>query len=111
MTTDNSGVSDGYHTFEELYNHRHCLFLALMRSHPKLSWRAVCHADGTHYKGWIICGMHLPTGDITYHLPAVLWSKLNGCGITTSTRAPEWDGHTSQDVITRLDKWLSYNMP
>lgn len=103
----NSGdVSDGYHTFNELYNHRHHLFMALMKAYPHLSWRAICHADGSRYDGWVICGMHLPTGDISYHLPAALWPKLNGSNITSTIRAPEWDGHTSADVLNRLNEWL-----
>lgn len=32
--------SDGYHTFAELYEHRHALFLCLMASAPSLSWKA-----------------------------------------------------------------------
>jgi hypothetical protein len=98
-------VSDGYHTFNELYDHRIALFIALMKSHPEISWRANNHADGSSYEGWFIAGMHLPTGDISYHLPDDKWTLLDGVGIATTNRAPEWDGHTPADVVRRLNEW------
>lgn len=108
MSDANTGeISDGYHTFNELYDHRCHLFVALMRSHPKLSWRANNHHDGTSHPQWFIAGMHLPTGDISYHLPLWMWEMLDGCGIKTSLRAPEWDGHTSADVVKRLAAWCN----
>ena len=104
---DASKVSDGYHTFEELYEHRCYLFAALMRSNPKLSWRANNHDDGTIFDGWFVCGIHLPTGDISYHLPVDMWQKLDNCGITTTLRAPKWDGHTAADVVNRLKQFCA----
>jgi len=102
-------TSDGFHTFKELYDHRIALFIALMKSHPELSWRANNHDDGTGIDNWFIAGMHLPTGDISYHLPATDWTKLDNVGIKTSNRSPKWDGHTPADVVSRLNSW-SANM-
>lgn len=99
-------TSDGYHTFKELYDHRIALFIALMRSNPLISWRANNHEDGIGFEGWFIAGMHLPTGDITYHLPDSDWTKLDYSGIATSNKAPKWDGHTASDVVERLNKWF-----
>jgi len=96
-------ISDGYHTFDELYEHRHALFIALILSNPTISWRAINNADGTNYDGWFIAGMHLSSGDISYHLPLNLWSELDT--VKTSENAPDWDGHTSNDVVSRLNKW------
>lgn len=98
-------TSDGYHTFNELYDHRHALFISLMRSHIAISWRANNHDDGSNYKGYFVAGMHLPTGDISYHLPSDLWTELDNTGIKTSNRAPKWDGHAGDDVVKRLIKW------
>ena len=115
MTTSNvaeelGNISDGYHSFNELYEHRHTLFIALMKSHPEISWRANNHDDGSNYPGWFIAGMHLPTGDISYHMPNSLWEKLDGKRIPTSLRAPKWDGHTSDDVVPRLSKWIEQGL-
>jgi len=100
-------VSDGYHTFDELYEHRCVLFVNLMLSHPKISWRAENHEDGTNLPGWFLAGMHLPSGDISYHLPERMWSLLDGRGIKTSNKAPHWDMHTPADVVNRLVAWAA----
>jgi hypothetical protein len=98
--------SDGYHTFNELYDHRCHLFVALMRSNPGISWRANNHEDGTTYENWFVAGMHLPTGDISYRLPSWMWEMLDGKGIATTNKAPKWDGHTDSYVVKRLAEWF-----
>lgn len=98
-------TSDGYHTFNELYEHRCTLFVALMRAYPFLSWRSRAHADGSVWDGWWIGGMNLHTGTVTYHLPESAWNLLDDTEVETLERAPEWDGHTSADVVQRLREW------
>lgn len=98
-------ASDGYHTFDELYEHRIVLFMALMHSHPGLSWKSWQHSDGSMFDGWCIAGMELPTGPITYHLPSRVWTELR---IMERSQAPVWDGHTPADVLTRLRSWLEH---
>lgn len=99
-------ISDGYHSFNELYAHRCALFSALMLSHPSGSWKSKYHSDGTSYDDWFIAGMELPTGSITYHLPtAQFWDKLNE--IPELEKAPNWDGHTPNDVLLRILEWIS----
>lgn len=102
---DTGKVSDGYHTFDELYEHRFHLFVALMRSNSWLSWRAKFHEDGTMHEGWFVAGMHLPAGDISYHLPNAMWGMLDGFNIEDRLYAPSWDGHNSVDVVKRLALW------
>ncbi len=72
-------VSDGYHTFNELYEHRNLLFLSLMQAHWDL---------------------------ITYHLPDRLLHLAQKTGATQLAIAPKWDGHTPNDVIDRLFDWI-----
>lgn len=95
-------TSDGYHTFNELYEHRHALFLALMLCNHLRAWRSYLHHDGTSFDGYFIAGMDLISGQVSYHIPLRLWDKLNDSNIATLTFAPEWDGHTSDDVIDRI---------
>lgn len=99
-------VSDGYHTFDELYKHRYMLFAALMASNPEISWTSSLHADGSRMDGWLIAGMDLPTGTVTYHLPADYDSLLLDARVSVLERAPEWDGHTPDDVIERVKLWI-----
>ena len=104
---DAGNISDGYHTFNELYAHRCHLFVALMGSNPDLSWRASVHEDGTMYDGFFVAGMRLPTGDISYHLPMTMWGMLDGVQVATTDKAPKWDGHTSADTVARLAAWCN----
>ena len=100
-------VSDGYHTFDELYDHRCLLFIALMRAHHDVAWATRAHHNGEVWAGWFIAGLKLPTGKtITYHLPEKFWWAVETFPCAKPERAPQWDGHTSKDVIGRLMEWL-----
>lgn len=99
--------SDGYHTFDELYEHRITLFIALGRQlmmdtcRPVQVWRSKFHSDGTFLEGWFIMGIGSVKGkQITYHLPLSKWEETNFC--FDMEKAPEFDGHTSNDVLNRL---------
>lgn len=100
-------VSDGWHTFDELYEHRCLLFAALMRAHPQISWRSWLHSDGTRDPEKWIGGMDLPgCGMITYHLAPRHWELLDNSQIATLDCAPEYDHHDSFDTLQRLFDWL-----
>ena len=101
IDAESGQVSDGYHTFDELYEHRCLLFIALMRAEGR-GWISRKHADGTMFDGWFVAGLMLATGEITYHLPDRLWSLCLKNKICEFDRAPSWDGHTPSDVVTRL---------
>lgn len=111
-SADQSGhLSDGYHTFDELYAHRFELFFSLCReicSNPRYQcgqksevWRSTKHSDGGGYPGWFLLGIGKAKGEqITYHIPMARWGE---CGFAqTLDIAPDWDGHTSDDVLKRL---------
>ena len=110
--TDTNQISDGYHTFGELYEHRHSLCLALMKALPEHSWFSLKHSDGELCFGdgeWFVAGITLPgmsiPSDITYHLPIRLWTVAQRTGAKELEQAPKWDGHTSLGVISRLLVW------
>lgn len=95
-------VSDGHHTFNELYEHRCILFLALMKCAPNLSWYSLYHDDGTTWDGWFIVGIDLPNGSVTYHLPKKYFISAAKTGAKPLYRSSKWDGHTSNEVLKRL---------
>lgn len=96
-------VSDGYHTFDELYEHRHALFLALMSQCDRYKrWYSLAHSDGSKMEGWFIAGIDLPSGPITYHLPIRLVATAQLTGAEYLELGQAWDGHTSGMVIDRL---------
>ncbi len=106
---DTNSVSDGYHTFGELYEHRIELWIALCRMltssfEPALKhlvWKSRYHSDGSKFDGWFILGFRQGSGlQITYHLPNKYWDRTEFAIIRE--RAPTWDGHTAADVLERL---------
>lgn len=102
--TDN--ISDGYHTFGELYDHRRALTRALTLSHKGLSWRSKAHhpSDGPIFDGYFIVGMELPgIGQISYHYKLTHWDDFEG--VTVLPHAPKYDGHTPQSTVTSLLEW------
>lgn len=87
-------ISDGYHTFDELYEHRHLLFARLAE------WKSKKHSNGSEWFGWFIAGIGKePRKQITYHIPVRLWDFYK---CEESDKAPEFDGHNSDDVLERL---------
>lgn len=98
---DTGRVSDGFHTFNELYDHRNALFITLLRFVAPLAWKSRLHSDGTRFEGFFVAGVFHNKGlQITYHLPDSLWEQL--FFVPELVKAPEYDGHSSHDVIQRL---------
>ena len=107
---DLSKVSDGYHTIEELYDHRCLLFLAVLKTQKEPNgWISKRHSDGSTYEGWFVAGYYLDSIDksITYHLPNKYWDLALDCKVFKFEKAPDWDGHTADDVLKRLKDWIT----
>lgn len=104
---DDVEVFDGYHTFTELYDHRITLFIALCRLWHRVEWkhciwRSKVHSDGTSFDGWFVLGLGVAPGEqMTYHLPLSRWEETD---FAEERVPPEFDGHTSGDVLERLRK-------
>lgn len=93
-------MSDGYHTFNELYHHRAVLFSVICNLHPLCSWKAKKHHDGTMYDGMFIVGINTPEGQATYHYDIdPYWDMFK---VPEAEFAPEWDGHTADEAIRRI---------
>lgn len=93
-----SQLTDGYHTFQELYVHRMELFKVICHQNKSHAWKSKLHDDGTMYPNYFIVGINTPEGSFTYHYKMEFWDSFN---VAELERAPEWDGHTADDV-TRL---------
>lgn len=91
-------ISDGYHTFDELYYHRMMLFAVICRKFSNLSWKSWKHADGSMFDNYFIVGITTREGHYTYHYHGDYWNLFD---VHELEFAPEWDGHTPGD-ITRL---------
>jgi len=134
-TPDNvrGNYSDGYHSFNELYEFRKlynaALFNEWAKSHMEQeSWKdkgnmllmpsdkakydvhkSVRHFDGEVIFGgnWFIVVAILPTGQISNHYHMDDWDLFN---VPIVDKAKyEFDGHTSEDVANRLKSLLTNN--
>ena len=91
-----SQISDGDHTFADLYEQRLILSAALANNNPK-AWKSRLHDDGEKPfgGGWFIMGFDTAEGPYTYHYRLEDWSLFN---CKELDRAKPYDGHTSKDV-------------
>ena len=109
---DTGIISDGYHTFDELYEFRK-LYNALLFNEWAGLGKYEVHKSKKHYDGelcfgggWFVVVAILPTGQITNHYDMKDWDLF---------KIPEYDkalyvydGHTTQDVIERLNDTIRY---
>lgn len=99
---DMGKVSDGYHTFDELYHHRAILFSVICNTHKDIAWKSKEHHDPNQpmYDGMFIVGINTPEGQATYHYDIEpYWDMFH---VQELERAPEWDGHTPDEAIRRI---------
>lgn len=112
----NGSTSDGYHTFDELYDFRmlyHAAFVNMAQATteawdedlPVSTVKSRKHSDGEPCfgGGWFIVVTTLPTGQISNHYQEEFWGLFKVPEVETP---PEFDGHTSHDVLRRLRDYL-----
>lgn len=102
---DNEDVSDGFHTFGELYDHRRALtaVLAAMAAAEGDAWRSKAHHpdDSPMFEGgYFIVGINLPSGVITYHYKLTHWDDF--AAVPELEHAPKWDGAPPSATVERL---------
>jgi hypothetical protein len=101
-----SSVSDGYHTFHELYEFRK-MYNAALFNEWALQGKYKVHKSFRHFSGeecfgggWFIVVAILPMGQISNHYKHEDWDLFH-C-IETEKALFEYDGHTGEDVLLRL---------
>lgn len=100
-----SNISDGYHTFNELYRYRMLYNAAFFNELAKKGDIKICkshkHYDGEECFGglWFIVMAELPTGQISNHYENRYWGLFN---IPELETAWKWDGHTPNEAADRI---------
>jgi hypothetical protein len=102
-------ISDGYHTFNELYEYRLLYNAALFNEFQKQNVHNV-HKSKRHYAGdecfgggWFIVMAWLPTGQISNHYEMKYWDLFN---IPERDKADQWDGHSPEVAKQRLTSFI-----
>ena len=108
---DMGEVSDGYHTFNELYEYRMLYNAAFFNELAKQGLYDVHksrkHSDGEYPFGdsnWFIVMAELPTGQISNHYEMKDWDKFQ---IPEKLLANKWDEHSPRDVADRLTSFTN----
>lgn len=96
---DKSLISDGSHTFMELYYHRMILFAVICNNNKELAWKSWKHEDGTMYEDYFIVGITTPLGDYSYHYHKDYWDYYK---VKELEFSPKWDGHEPDDIVRLL---------
>ena len=105
-------LSDGYHTFDELYEFRKMYNAVLFNEWgtskgSRLPSKYNAHKSWKHHDGedcfgggWFIVSAMLPTGLISNHYKAEDWDLFKVPEVEKALY--EFDGHTSKEVLKRL---------
>lgn len=108
---DKGNISDGYHTFNELYEYRLLYNASMFNELAKQGLydvhKSKKHSDGTipfDDENWFIVQAELPTGQISNHYEMKDWDLFK---IPEKEKANPYDGHTPQDVAKRLRDFLT----
>lgn len=104
--TNMGNVSDGRHTFNELYDYQTRLFATICHVHKDLVWKSKLHSDGSMHKGMFVVGINTPLGQVTYHYDiSTYWDLFD---VEELEHAPNLHGHTPQEAIHRIGtlRWL-----
>lgn len=110
---ETNNISDGYHTFGELYEFRKVYNAALFNEWAKEGkynvHKSIRHNDGKYCFDsggkWFVVVAILPSGQITNHYEISDWDLFK-CPAKDKALY-KFDGHTSQDVLSRLSKLIS----
>ena len=108
---DKGNISDGYHTFNELYEYRLLYNASMFNELAKQGLydvhKSKKHSDGTIPFGdenWFIVQAELPTGQISNHYEMKDWDLFQ---VPVKEKANLYVGHTPQDVAKRLRMFLT----
>ena len=105
---DTGQISDGYHTFDELYRYRMLYHAWAIKAWQQAGWPVVKshrHHDGEACfgGGWFIVSAQLPSGQVSNHYEDKYWDLFDCPEVET---APEWDGHTPREAADRIERAL-----
>lgn len=95
-------ISDGHHTFRELYEQRLVLFCTICNLFPDLSWKSKKHFNNETdpiFDDDFIAGINTLKGVASYHIKLEYWDLFN---IPEIERAPEYDFYSNDEVLERI---------
>ena len=94
---ESGDLSDGYHTFNQLYHQRAMLFATIVNQNSDKAWKTHKHEDGEPCfgGGWFLVTIDTPQGAYGYHYEDKYWDIFK---CKELEKAKHWDGYTEEDV-------------
>ena len=108
LFTNIDNNSDGYHTFQDLYDYREAYNAAFFNEIKKYKdfnvHKSMRNSDGKECfgGGWFVVMATLPTGQISNHYEMKFWDDFN---VAVRECAETWDGHTPKEALERIRAW------
>jgi hypothetical protein len=102
LNLDVDDFSDGYHTFNQLYDTRAKLFAVICNTYKDLAWKSKKHYSDKDpmYDGMFIVGIETPLGPAAYHFDIdPYWDIFR---VQELDRGLYYDGHTPRTGIDRI---------
>lgn len=100
-------MSDGFHTFNELYEYRKiynaAFFNSIVGKYDVIKSKRHYTGELCFGGGWFIVIAQLPSGQISNHYELKDWDLFK---IPEKQYAYEWDGHTPEDAKRRLIEFI-----
>lgn len=103
-TINTKNISDGHHTFGELYNRELVLFRLVTSAYPKLSFKSLKHYDEENdpiFNGDFMVGIYTPKGPITYHFKLEYLDSFKH--ISYIPKGPKYDNYTEDEKNERIN--------
>lgn len=103
-------ISDGYHTFNELYRYRllynACFFNMLSKYTSIRVTKSRRHSDGEFCFGgnYFIVVAELPEGQVSNHYELRYWDLFQ---CEEVDKSPVWDGHTPEEAADRMEEFCA----
>ena len=95
-------ISDGHHTFGELYKNRIILFCTLCNLLLDILWKSKKHYDEENdpmFSGDFIAGINTPKGIATYHIKLQYWDLFD---VLKLERVTKYDNYENDEVTKRI---------
>jgi hypothetical protein len=100
--TSVKNISDGNHTFADLYFQRMSLLSVICSCYPELSWKSKKHFDEENdpmYNDDFLAGINTSEGVVTYHIKLKYWDLFD---IPEIERGPKYDGYNNNEALRRI---------
>ena len=101
-------LSDGSHTFNELYAYRKiynaAFFNSIIGKYKIIKSKRHSTGEECFGGGWFIVTAELPTGQVSNHYKLKDWDLFK---CPEQKYADKWDGHTSQIAYERILEYIN----